>query len=165
MRARATMALAFAACLLTSGLALAPSLASAGDRPLELLLVNMSPASARPDCMRDITRVLRHEDTTIHRMGGDRVRQLAGHRVDGVEFLDWRAEDLDAAVRVVRTERAIDAIVLVDCRAEDGRASVWMRAPSRGVTRLRLSRTVIDSARAEWIARAITLHLRAGFSP
>jgi hypothetical protein len=129
------------------------------------LLVNMSPASARPDCMRDVTRVLRHEDTTIHRIGGDRVRDLAGHGDDQSNFLDWRAEDLDAATRVVRTETPIDAVVLVDCRAEENRASVWLRSPSGGVTRLRLARTVIDAERAEWIARAIVLHMWVGFSP
>ena len=142
-----------------------PRVARAGARPLELLLVNMSPASARPDCMRDVTRVLRHEETTIHRIGGDRVRDLAGHGEDQSDFLDWRAEDLDAATRVVRTETPIDAIVLVDCRAEENRASVWVRSPSRGVTRLRLARTVIDAERAEWIARAVVLHMWVGFNP
>jgi hypothetical protein len=156
-----------AVIVLTAALfgAWAPHVVRAGDRPLELLLVNMSPASARPDCMRDVTRVLRHEDTTIHRIGGDRVRDLAGHGEDGSDFLDWRAEDLDAATRVVRTETPIDAVVLVDCRAEENRASVWVRSPSGGVTRLRLARTLIDAERAEWIARAVVLHMWVGFNP
>jgi hypothetical protein len=40
-----------------------------------------------------------------------------------------------------------------------------LRSPSGGVTRLRLARTVIDAERAEWIARAIVLHMWVGFSP
>ncbi len=143
----------------------APFAARAGDRKLELLLVNMAPASAQPDCMRDITRILRHEDTTLHRIGGDRTRELAGHEDDGLELTRWSAEDLDAATRVVRTETPIDAIVLVDCRPEEGRADLWVRAPSRGVTRLRLRRTTIDTERAEWIARMVVMQAWVGFNP
>lgn len=142
----------------------APWRARAGDRPLEVLLVNMAPASARPECMRDITRVLRHEDTNIHRIGGDRVRELAGHDDDGAELATWRAEDLDAAVRVVRAE-TIDAIVIVDCRSDENRADAWVRSPSRGVMRLRLRRTTIDTERAEWLARAIVTQAWIGFNP
>jgi hypothetical protein len=144
-------------------LALAGSV-RAGDRPLEVLLVNMAPADVRQDCMRVLQRVIRREDATIHRIGGDRVRELAGHRDDGSDFTSWRAEDLDAVVRVVRAEQ-IDAVVLVDCRAEEGRVDAWVRAPSRGVARMRLRRTVIDDARAEWLARAILLQAWNGFSP
>lgn len=159
---RSSLALLAAAALV---LAVAlPDVARAGDRPLEVLLVNMAPASAPPDCMRDITRVIRHEDTTIHRIGGSRVRELAGHEDDDSDFTTWRAEDLDAAVRVVRAE-TIDAIVLVDCRADQGSAALWVRAPSRGVLRLRLRRTVIDTERAEWLARAIVTQAWVGFNP
>lgn len=164
MRRLARIALALAAALALVG-TLSPLAVRAGDRSLEVLLVNMSPAGTRPDCMRDITRVLHHEDTTLHRMGGDRTRQLAGHDEDGSEMITWRSEDLDAATRVVRTETPIDAIVLVDCRAEEGRADVWVRSPSRGVTRLRLRRTVIDRERAEWIARMVVLEAWVGFNP
>lgn len=138
--------------------------ARAGDRPLEVLLVNMSPVGVRQDCMREIQRVLRREDATIHRVGGDRVRELAGHREDGSDFITWRGEDLDAVVRVVRAEQ-IDAVVLVDCRPEESRADAWVRAPSGGVARLRLRRTTIDDPRAEWLARAILLQARNGFVP
>lgn len=153
-------------CVVLATLALAsPFAAHAGDRKLEVLLVNMAPASAQPDCMRDITRVLRHEDTTLHRIGGDRTRELAGHEEDGLAITEWRAEDLDAATRVVRTETPIDAIVLVDCRPEEHRADVWVRAPSRGVSRLRLRDTTIDAERAEWIARLVVMQAWVGFNP
>ncbi|MFO0713996.1 MAG: hypothetical protein U0353_29335 [Sandaracinus sp.] len=154
-----------ASLLALLALGLVPLVARAGDRPFELLLVNMAPASAQPDCMRDVTRILRHEDATIHRMGGDRVRELAGHEDDGSDFRTWRAEDLDAAVRVVRTETPIDAVVLVDCRGDEGRADTWVRGPSGGVARLRLRRTVIDTERAEWLARMIVMQMWVGFSP
>ncbi len=160
---RSSLALVVAALFVTASVVL-PEPARAGDRPLEVLLVNLAPASAPPDCMRDITRVIRHEDTTIHRIGGERVRELAGHEDDESDFTTWRAEDLDAAVRVVRAE-TIDAIVLVDCRADQGSADVWVRAPSRGVLRLRLRRTVIDTERAEWLARAIVMQAWVGFNP
>jgi hypothetical protein len=136
----------------------------AGDRPLEVLLVNMAPEGLRQDCMRTIQRVLRHEDANLHRVGGDRVRELAGHRGDESHFTSWRAEELDAVVRVVRAE-SIDAVVLVDCRAEEGLADAWVRAPSGGVARLRLRHTVIDDARAEWLARGILMHGLTGFNP
>jgi len=160
---RSSLALAVAAIFVVASITL-PDAARPGDRPLEVLLVNLAPASAPPDCMRDITRVLRHEDTTLHRIGGERVRELAGHEDDESDFTTWRAEDLDAAVRVVRAE-TIDAIVLVDCRADEGSAAVWVRAPSRGVLRLRLRRTVIDTERAEWLARAVVMQAWVGFNP
>jgi hypothetical protein len=142
-----------------------PFVARAGDRKLEVLLVNMAPASAQPDCIRDLTRILRHEDTTLHRIGGDRTRELAGHEEDGLPITAWRADDLDAVTRVVRTETPIDTIVLVDCRREEGRADVWVRAPSRGVSRLSLRNTAIDTERAEWIARMVVMQAFVGFSP
>lgn len=154
-----------ASAIAALALVLTPFAARAGDRKLEVLLVNMAPASAQPDCMRDVTRILRHEDTTIHRIGGDRTRELAGHEEDGLAITEWRAEDLDAATRVVRTETPIDAIVLVDCRPEEGRADVWVRAPSRGVTRFSVRNTTIDTERAEWIARMIVMQAWVGFSP
>jgi hypothetical protein len=145
--------------------------ARAGDRPLEVLLVNMAPAGLRQDCMRVVQRVIRREGASFrrdganfHRIGAERTRELAGHRDDGSHFTTWRAEDLDAVVRVVRAEQ-IDAVVLIDCRAEEGRVDAWVRAPSGGVARLRLRRTVIDDARAEWLARAILLQAWNGFSP
>lgn len=151
--------------LLALAVALVPAdVVRAGDRPLEVLLVNMAPDGVRQDCMRAIQRVLRHEDATIHRMGGDRVRELAGHRDDESDFVSWRAEELDAAVRLARAEQ-IDAVVLVDCRAEQGRADAWVRSPAGGVARMRLRETVIDDARAEWLARAILMQAWTGFSP
>jgi len=138
--------------------------ARAGDRPLELVVANMSPEGSRPDCMREVVRVLRRDDTTIHRVGGDRVRELAGHRRDGTDFTTWQREELEPLVRVMRAE-TIDAIALVDCRAEEGRADVWVSSPSGGVARMRLARTTIDDARAEWIAQAILMHAWTGFSP
>lgn len=141
-----------------------PWTARAGDRPLEVLLVNMSPDGTDPDCMRDITRVIRHDDATIHRMGGDRARDLAGHGRDDTHFTTWAAEDLDAVVRLVRAEQ-VDAVALVDCRAEEGRADAWVRSPNGGVARIRLSGTVIDTERAEWLARGILAQARTGFSP
>ncbi len=162
---RAAVATMVAWAFVLAGILL-PIPARAGDRPLEMLLVNMTPASASPECMRELTRVFRRrdEDTNIHRIGGDRVRELAGHEHDDSDFTTWRAEDLDAAVRVVRAD-SIDTVVLVDCRSDESRADVWVRSPSRGVARMRLRGIAIDTERAEWLARAILMQGWTGFSP
>jgi hypothetical protein len=143
---------------------LVPFPARAGDRPLEVLLANMSPAGVGPECMRDVQRLVRREETNITRIGGERVRELTGHEDDGSDFTRWRGDELDAVVRVVRAER-IDAIVLVDCRPEEGRADVWVRAPSGGVAQLRLRRTLLDPARLEWLVRGIMFQAWQGFAP
>lgn len=164
-RTRSALLASLVAFVSCAALVLHVPSARAGDRRLEVLLVNMAPASAGPDCMRDVTRIVRRDQTNIHRIGGDRVRELAGHRDDGLALSRWRAEDLDAAVRVVRTDRPIDAVVLIDCRAEEGRVEAWVRSPNRAVSRLVLRRTVIDTERAEWIARTLLLEAWIGFTP
>lgn len=154
---------AFITLALASALAALP--ARAGDRPLELLLVNMSPRGTHPDCMRNVQRVFRGRDadTNLHRLGSDRVRDLAGHGRDDRNFLLFERDELDAAVTALRTD--IDAIALVDCRAEEGRVSMWISAANRGVARIELTNTVIDEARGEWIGRTIAMHAWIGFNP
>lgn len=139
--------------------------ARAGDRPIELLLVNMSPRGTQPDCMRNVQRIFHARDaqTNLHRLGSDRIRDLAGHGDDDRNFLLFERDELDAAVTALRTD--IDAIALVDCRAEEGRVAMWISASNRGVARIELTRTVIDEARAEWIGRTIAMHAWIGFSP
>lgn len=137
-------------------------LATARDRPLEMLLVNMAPARTRPECLRDVQRAWRRERPNVTRLGSERLRQLAGR--GATAFTDWRAEDVDPAIQVLRTER-IDAVVLVDCRPEEGRANVWVRSPSRGVSSLSLRNTTIDADRAEWIGRWIATQAWMGFAP
>lgn len=155
--------LAFAVLTLASTFAAVP--ARAGDRPLELLLVNMSPRGTHPDCMRNVQRVFRSRDadTNLHRLGSERVRDLAGHGNDDRDFLLFERDELDAAVTALRTN--IDAIALVDCRPEEGRVAMWISASNGGVARIELTHTRMDEARAEWVGRTIAMHAWIGFNP
>ncbi len=161
----ASILAAMAAVLVVIALLATPRPARAGDRPLEVLLVNMAPRAARQDCLRAAMRSFPRREANVSRMGSERVRELAGHGDDDVSFLDFRAEELDAAVRLVRSEAPIDAVILLDCRAEESRVAAWIRSPNRAVTRLSLERTVIDEARAAWIGQALARAAWIGFTP
>lgn len=136
----------------------------AGERPLELLLVNMAPEGTPDGCMRDVARVLRADhDVNVARLGGERVRQLTHHDRDASDFTTWQREELEPVVRVMR--QTIDAIALVSCREDEGRADLWIAAPSGGVARVHLTRARIDASRAEWIGQTILFHAWTGFVP
>jgi hypothetical protein len=144
--------------------------AAAGERPLELLLGNMSPDGSRPDCMRDVVRELRRRDdmgeVNLSRMGEGGIRRLAGHDDDS-SFLSWSIEDLRPILER-RRETPLDAIALIDCRAEGTEADAaeaLVLSPAGGLMRLRLRGRPIDPERAAWLGRSLLHHAWMGFSP
>lgn len=161
-----TLAIAALAASLVAALALAPpATTQRRERLLEVLLVNVAPRTTRQDCLRVAMRSFGRREANVSRMGSDRVRDLAGHRDDGLSFLEFSASELDPALRLVRSERPIDAVILLDCRAEEQRVDAWVRSANRAVTRLSLRRTVIDDARAEWLGQALARAARIGWNP
>lgn len=159
---------ALTACALGFGLVTAVALSSsdahAGDRRLEILIVNMSPTStdAGRDCMNEIVRRARADYTSITRLGETPTRRLAGHEGES-GFLDWTYDDL-RPVRE-RGETYLDAIALVDCRPDERRADILISSPAGGVTRVELRDVRIDRDRARWLADTILRQGWVGFSP
>lgn len=140
------------------------STASAGDRALELFLGDLSPSSERA-CMRDLGRELRsrdHEPVNVTRMGEASVRRMVGDE-DG-DLLAWTEDDLRPIVER-RRRPPYDAVAIVDCRESEGRASLLVRGPSGGITRVSLRGISIDEERARWLARTLLTQARIGFEP
>lgn len=162
-------ALSFLALTLASVMIFAATV-RAGDRPLELLLADMSPDGSPPDCMRDLVRELRRREpgmrtdpVNLTRMGESGIRRLA-HREDDSPFLSWTVDDL-RPVLLRRRETPLDAIALVDCRAEAGEADLLVLSPAGGLARVSLRRTPIDAERASFLGRTVLLHAWTGFNP
>lgn len=149
--------------------ALVPLGVRAGDRPLELLLGDMSPDGSRPDCIRDLVREIRHrdratgEEVNLSRMGEGGIRRLVGHD-DESSFLSWTVEDL-RPIMERRRETPLDAVALVDCRAVEGEVEMLVLSPAGGLLRMSLRRTAIDEERARWLGRTLLHHAWTGFSP
>ncbi len=140
------------------------STASAGDRPLELFLGDLSPPGERA-CMRDLGRELRsrdHAPVNVTRMGGASVRRLVGDETG--DFLAWTEDELRPIVER-RRRPAYDAIAVVDCREREGAANLLVRGPSGGIARVSLRGIPIDEERARWLARTLLTQARIGFDP
>lgn len=146
----------------------APLGARAGDRELEILLVNMTPDAALTDagraCMRDIEARVREEYAHVARMGETPVRRLVQHERDDVDFLAWPYADLRPVIER-GDETWLDSVVLVDCRPDERRADVLVTSPARGATRISLRDVPIDRRRARWLAETFLRQSWNGFSP
>jgi hypothetical protein len=153
-----------AAMLVAVASGLTPS-ARAGDRPLELLLGDMSPDGGPPDCMRTLVREIRRSEEEIHliRLGESGIRRLVGREGDE-PFVDWTMEDLQPLLDR-RWDEPLDAIALVDCRQDEPAAEMLLLSPAHGLARVVLRGTPIDEARASWLGQTLLMHAWTGFSP
>lgn len=146
-------------------LLLAASPAAAGDRELEVLLVNLTPdaLSTAPSkkCVRDLEARLEADHTRVTRIGETELRKLA-RKTAGEPFLDWPADALKPAKQ--RGTTWIDAAVLVDCRPEARRLDVLVAPASPGRARFEL-RATVDDAALSWLGEAVLRRAWSGFSP
>ena len=145
---------------------LATSAAVAGDRVLEIRLVNMTPdaevTTASRQCFHRILRKIRDEYTHTTRMGERALLRGVG-RVDPREFMDWPSDALEPLRR--QSDPWLDAVALIDCRPEARRADLLVVSPAQGVARMRLRGVDLDRPRARWIAERILEHAWIGFTP
>lgn len=146
---------------------LTASAAVAGDRVLEVLVVNMTPDAEVTDasrrCFQHILRKIRDEYTHTTRMGESALLREIG-RSDPREFMDWPSDALEP-LRRRQDPPWLDAVALVDCRPEARRVDVLVVSPARGMARMRLRGVELDRARAQWIAERILEHGWVGFTP
>lgn len=152
--------------LLLLGAALLPRIAAAGDRPLEVLLVNMTPDAASDEasrrCVREIDKVISAADTHVSRMGETALRKLAG-KTAGEPFLSWPAESLRPTHK--RAALDIDTVVLVDCRPGLRRLDVLVQPSADGLARIQTWGMPLDEATVRLTAESILRRAWAGYSP
>jgi hypothetical protein len=156
------LALAGAVGLVCSLAVWRSSTARAGDRRLEVILVNMTaePDDAARRCFRHIQRSIADDYTNIRRMGETPMRRRVGHPTG--DFMEWQASEFD----VLQSEGTYhDTVVLVDCRPTERVADILVTSPADGAARMRLRRVDIDRGRARWLAETILRHVWVGFSP
>jgi len=162
-----TRPFAVAALVALFCLLLAPRPASAGERQLEVLLVNMTPdalsTGASKACVAAVKKTIAADDTHITTLGETPLRKAVGKPKKGTPFLDWP----HTAFKKVRErgEAWIDAVVLIDCRPESGRLDVLVAPAAAGTARIELRTPTIDPRAARWVGAAILRRAWAGFVP
>ncbi|MAQ14558.1 MAG: hypothetical protein CMN30_07150 [Sandaracinus sp.] len=157
------------AILLTLALGVAlgipPSPASAGDRELEVVLVNMTPdpvSDAGRACSATIRSAFRADYTHLSTMGETAFRRAVGD-TEGADFMTYGTDQLRPVVEVGETWR--DAVVLFDCRPDQGHVDVLIRPMQGGVRHLRLRDVRLDDALVEALAKRMLRFAWLGFSP
>lgn len=141
------------------------SAAHAGDRQLEITIVNMIPDAlaneASRQCMRTINADIAKDYTAPTKLGETPLRKAAG-KTAGEPFMAWPVGMWKAL-----GEKGImrDAIALIDCRPDEHKADVLVVGPLRTVTHLELRDAKIDATAAHALAAAILRRGWLGFSP
>ena len=151
-------------------LALSP--AYAGSRPLELLIVNMTPDGMVTDdgrqCLSSMVRVARTryaggDGVDVMRLGESALLREAG-RTDPRDFMEWPASALEPVQDRDRDGDRLDAVALIDCRPDSEMLDIMVVSPARGAARIRL-RGSISERRARWASARMLDHAWVGFSP
>ncbi len=140
--------------------------AHAGDRQIEVLLVNMTPdgasSEASKQCVRALEKKLAADYTHITRLGETALRKLAG-KTAGEPFLSWPAAALKPAKE--RGETWADAAILIDCRPEQRQLDVLINPASKGQAVIQLRELTLDRAATDLVGDAILRRAWSGFSP
>jgi hypothetical protein len=153
------------ALLCAISLALFTAPAQAGDRELEILLVNMTPDPVGDEgrrCAEHIRRSIRGDYTRLQQQGETAFRESVGDEAR-VELMSYDADRLQR--RRQRGDDWLDAIVLFDCRPEAGRIDVLIQSAAGGVSRIRLRDLRVDRSLLETLSAIILRHAWQGFSP
>lgn len=164
-----------AAILLAAGAlvpALAPARASAGERALVVMLVDMSPhgvhtksgrgkGASAAACVDHLAAAMKGEEVEVHRQDAAALRKQVGAAAK-TPFLTWKA----AALAAARSQAHADAAVLVDCRPGKKILDVLVAPPAKGVARIQLHGVAPDApGAAKVVAAAILRRAWLGFVP
>lgn len=157
--------MAVIATVASSLASIVPSSALAGDRRLEILVVNMTPTPTESGrtCTDAIVRRIRADYTTVSRLGETPLRRLTGHEGETTTFLDWPYADFRAVME--RGETHVDSVALVDCRPDERRVDVLVTSPRGVASRIELRDVRVDPTRAAWVADTLLRQAWLGFSP
>ena len=138
--------------------------ADAGDRQLEVLLVDMTPdESPSKECVKQIRKVIAEDYSEIQKMGETKLRKMAGKPTKGESFIDWPT---DVIMKMRKADESyVDTFVLVDCRPDKKQVDILVVPSSNGVARLSLRQLTIDKAVMKWLGAAVLRRAWNGFSP
>jgi hypothetical protein len=150
-----------AACLLTEGTV------RAGDRELEVMLVDLTPVALRDasetQCINRFAKSMRAE-ARVRVLAEAEFRKRTKKVADTRPFLGWKAEEVEGA-RVLDQHTAMDSIVLVDCRPADKQLDVLVVPNPDATVRLRLRARALTDARIATIAESAVRYAWVSFVP
>jgi hypothetical protein len=138
--------------------------ARAGDRELEILLVNMSPDPVSDEarsCADRIRRVVRDGYTHMTQVGETAFREQVGDASG--DFMTWTAEQLRPVKE--REDTWLDTVLLYDCRPNAARADLLIAPADGELRRMRLRAVPIDDDLATALATRALAYGWIGFSP
>ena len=145
-------------------LSFAGTIAQAGDRELEVMIVDLTPSTLRDadqkQCLARFTRGVRKE-ARVHSLSEADFRKRVKKVDDASPFLDWKAPDLEGA-RILDEHTAMDSIALLDCRPRDKHldlllvpndsATVRMQLRARALTEARIATLAASAVRYSWVS-------------
>lgn len=138
--------------------------ARAGDRELEILLVNMTPDPVSDEarsCADRIRRVVRDGYTNLSQVGESAFREQVGD-ADG-DFMGWTAAQLNPIKE--RGDTYLDTILLYDCRPNARRADLLIAPADGDIRRMRLRDAPIGDELAGALATRALAYGWIGFVP
>lgn len=137
----------------------------AGDRPLEVLLVNMTPDAASGElsrrCVKSLEKLITENNSNVAKLGETALRKRIG-KTAGESFLSWSADVLKPTKK---GPPWIDALVLVDCRPDKKALDVLVHPASGGVAKIQFLDVALDPPVIQLAAEALLRRAWAGFSP
>ena len=143
-------------------LGLATARASAGERDLVIVLVDMSPhGAAAATCVDHLASALGGAQVQVHRLDAAALRKQVGGAAKA-PFMTWPAGTLDAA----RSHAGADAAVLADCRPGKKILDVLVAPSAKGVARIELHGVAPDAPGAAMVVgQAVLRRAWLGFVP
>ncbi len=159
MRSLAPLAL-FAFSLVVLG---APPAARAGDRELELTLVDVSPRGTPGSsaCMAAVSAEIRHDDVDLRPMTLARLLRTIGQPA-GSDYTTWTSATFNTAEGI---PRLTESVALVDCRPDERRATLRVFPPNDHAAQMDVRDVELDDAHQHWLGTLVLSLAWMGFSP
>lgn len=146
-------------------LAAAPTAVPAGDRRVEILLVDASPPGAASErCTRAIATIIAADYTELTRRSAAQVAGKLGPTPPAA-FADWTARRLAPLRTRGRDRNDYDVVMVVDCRPDTRSLDLAVDAPPPGLVSFRLRGLDLDARVLDWLMVDVLTHAWAGFSP
>lgn len=139
--------------------------ARAGDRPLEVLLVNMTPdvlsGEASRRCVKSMEKLITENNSNVAKIGETALRKRIS-KTAGEPFLGWSADVLKPAKK---GPAGVDALILIDCRPDKNTLDVLVNPAAGGVAKIQLQGVALESSAIELVTEALLRRAWSGFSP
>lgn len=145
-----------------------PNVAEAGDRELQVLLVQVGgQTDAEDDCFRQIRRAVTDGYTEVTWASDERVAEQFGLDISDflVQWFDYPDESFSSAMNAIESDdEHFDAMILIQCQPETWLVRIVVKAPS-GVFRFRVESVPIDGEFGQQLGELILRHGWIGFVP